>query len=34
VVADDRQFTLGRVIWDKAEPLRGGVLLLLKEVAE
>jgi hypothetical protein len=34
VVADDRQFTLGRVVWDKAEPLRGGVLLLLKEVAE
>jgi hypothetical protein len=31
VVADDRQFTLGRVVWDKAEPLRGGVLLLLKE---
>jgi hypothetical protein len=34
VVADDRQFTLGRIVWDKAEPLRGGVLLLLKEVQE
>jgi hypothetical protein len=32
--ADDRQVRWGRIVWDKAEPLRGGVVLLLKEVTE
>jgi Holliday junction resolvase RusA-like endonuclease len=34
VWADDRQVRWGRIVWDKAEPLRGGVLLLLRAAAE